>query len=222
MKNFIKFVERLHKENYVALHARLVEEKIPCAVVSASSEEDTKKFIDRLRAEDLNIDRLIFATSSAPNFFQSDIEIDLLRDFSKLRPRPQFIFVDTELDYKFAATIDAPDLTIIKPPLKLSTTQKAVDVCMSNISKLYELYSQLIDEESRRVLCGYWLARVTRKFGEIVQASTPHYICSGFAPKPDDIVIQAGACDGNTAAWFSHNAGRFARQLCARTQNPSH
>ncbi|MBQ9479839.1 MAG: FkbM family methyltransferase [Selenomonadaceae bacterium] len=207
MKSFMRFVERLYKENYLTLHERLVTEKIPCTVVSASTVSDTKKFIERLRAEGLIIDRLLLTPPPQENFSVenviSDVEVSSLKDFPTLNPKPRFIFVDVEIDYKFAATIGDPSVTILKPPLKLSTTRAAVDACMSNISKLFELYQSFIDDESRKTLCGYWLSRVTRKFGEIVEAPTPHYVCRGFIPNHGDIVIDVGVCDGVTSAWFA-------------------
>ena len=77
------------------------------------------------------------------------------------------------------------------------------NIFMSNLSELKIFYESLIDEESKKTFCGYWLGNITNRLSDIFFANNTHYITAGFLPEDGGIVIDAGACDGTTAAKFS-------------------
>ena len=74
---------------------------------------------------------------------------------------------------------------------------------MSHLDDLREVYESLIDEASKKTFCGYRLGNISNRFGEIVFANTPHYICEGFIPNRGAVVIDGGVFDGGTAAVFA-------------------
>ena len=99
-----------------------------------------------------------------------------------------------------------PDFKIITLVFGAGVTQPHLDpyeVFMENLPELQGVYESLMDEDSKRTFCGYWLGNISHQFGELVHANTPHYVNEGFIPKKDDIVIAAGAADGGTATFFS-------------------
>ena len=74
---------------------------------------------------------------------------------------------------------------------------------MSHLDDLQEVYTSLIDEESRKTFRGYWLGNVSNQLGKIHHSKNPHYMTPGFIPERGAIVIDGGVCDGGTAAIFS-------------------
>lgn len=77
------------------------------------------------------------------------------------------------------------------------------NIFMSNLSELQKFYLSLIDEESRKTFCGYWLGNISNQIGKIFYSNNTHYITAGFLPEDGGVVIDAGACDGTTAAKFA-------------------
>lgn len=63
---------------------------------------------------------------------------------------------------------------------------------MNHLPELFEVYNSLVDEESRKTFCGYWLGRISNLFGAYRYALTPQYFQEGFMPKEGDIVIDCG------------------------------
>ena len=61
----------------------------------------------------------------------------------------------------------------------------------------------MIDEESRKTFCGYWLGRISNQLGKYVFTNSSHYLTAGFIPADGAIVIDCGVFDGGTATIFS-------------------
>lgn len=124
-----------------------------------------------------------------------------MQNFEVVRDYVKYIFTPHEVDYKIASI---PITNGVEKILLVEETdaQKAYDTFMQNISALYEVYKKLDDEDSRETFCGYLLAKVTNNLNYAKFASTPQYICNGFAPQAGDILVDGGSCDGNTALRF--------------------
>lgn len=88
-------------------------------------------------------------------------------------------------------------------PIRGQSTDAVYEIFMTHLDDLQEVYESLIDEESRKTFRGYWLGCLLNRIDKVVFANTPHYICEGFIPKPDDIFIDCGSCEGETAAQFA-------------------
>ena len=82
-------------------------------------------------------------------------------------------------------------------------TENIYETFMAHLPELQEVYTSLIDEESKRTFCGYWRGNISNQIGKLVYANTPHYICSGFIPERGSILIDGGAFDGGTATVFT-------------------
>ena len=82
-------------------------------------------------------------------------------------------------------------------------SEAAYKMFMTHLDDLREVYESLIDEQSKKTFCGYWLGRTTTRLGDFVYSNAPHYLISGFVPQEGGIVIEAGAFDGGTAAVFA-------------------
>ena len=98
-----------------------------------------------------------------------------------------------------------PDAKIIThaPEIWGQTNDTLVfDVFIKHLPELLDVYESLIDEESKKTFCGYWRGMISNRISEIVCANTPQYICPGFLPKKDDILIDCGVYDGGTSLRF--------------------
>jgi FkbM family methyltransferase len=71
-----------------------------------------------------------------------------------------------------------------------------------HISELYDCYVDFIDEYSRKSYLGVIREGMSGQLGEYIMAPEPQYMLDGFAPRLDDVAIDAGAFDGETARDF--------------------
>ena len=95
------------------------------------------------------------------------------------------------------------DSKIITPmAIRGQSTEYVYELFMVHLDDLWEVYESLIDEESKKTFCGYWLGCISNQLSKIVYANTPQYICPGFLPKEGDIFIDCGTYDGATAVRF--------------------
>ena len=129
----------------------------------------------------------------------SEFNIINLNDVATIYPNPEYIIV-MELTSARVALKYLPNSKAIW--LGLRNSDAAYNNFMNHIPELYEVYESLIDEESRKTFCGYWLGKTSGQIGEIVYANTTQYMLSGFMPKAGDVVIDCGACDGGTSVKF--------------------
>ena len=71
------------------------------------------------------------------------------------------------------------------------------------MSEIFDVYQNLIDEESRDALLGYILARISKRMSFFKFSNNIQYVLNGFVPKPGEVVIDCGVCDGSTSAMFA-------------------
>ena len=201
MKKFVELIERIHKERFSVVMSKIVTEKIPVAFLSLSPIENVIDKIYRLIEEGVNITNLITG-SSIPNLAdkQFDINIAPLNKISTIQPRPKYIFTVDPTDARISVKY-APDCITLF--IALNNTGITYETFMNNLTELKKVYESLIDEESKKTFYGWWLGNISQNFGELVYSNNHHYILEGFIPKRDDILIDVGAYDGGTAAYFS-------------------
>lgn len=129
-----------------------------------------------------------------------DFKIVQLNNAAKIQPRPEYIFVVDNV----SARLSIKHLPHCKT---LNIDRRNVDddynVFMNHLTNLQEVYESLIDEESKKTFCGYWLSRISNKMSEIIYTNSAHYLISGFIPKNNAVVIDGGVYDGGTATVFS-------------------
>lgn len=121
----------------------------------------------------------------------------------QIYPQPEFVFVSNFESASFVKKFLSQSKIVFPRPLRGLDSENIYEIFMAHLDDLQEVYESLIDEESRKTFCGYWLGNIANQIGEIVPADTPHYFLTGFNPKPGDIFIDGGCYDGWTAAQFA-------------------
>ena len=203
MKNFVKLIQQAHAERFSAVMNRIVTQQIPVAFLSVAPIAQAVETVKNFRAQGLNISLLI-VTDNTPPPADLDFSVVHVTDADKIYPPPEYVFVMSNIDLKFAEHFTECEKIIYNPYVN---ADNAYETFMAHLDDLREVYASLMDEESRKVFRGYWLARITNRLSECVYANTSQYICAGFTPKAGDIFIDGGSCDGQTAA-------RFAKMDC--------
>ena len=128
------------------------------------------------------------------NFEVADFE-----NISALHLRSEFILTTDIVSARLAAKkFSSYQVLLLK-----GSTNSTYNVFMENLSELKKVYESLIDEESRKTFCGYWLGNISNQFAKIFWTHNTHYITAGFLPEDGGIVIDAGACDGTTSEKFA-------------------
>ncbi|MBR1420207.1 MAG: FkbM family methyltransferase [Selenomonadaceae bacterium] len=74
---------------------------------------------------------------------------------------------------------------------------------LAHLEDIFRIYKDLIDDESRETLLGFILQWVSRRVSFCKFAPQSQYLLNGFLPQAGDIMIDGGACDGATAAFFT-------------------
>lgn len=196
MKNFVKLIKQAHEERCSTVLDKILKEKIPVAFVSIEPISQAVKTVENFRAQGLNIKTLL--TTDALQTI-SNFEIVHVSNAAKIFPKPEYIFANDII----AARVAIKNLPASKVIFIGGNTDQIYETFMAHLDDLQEVYESLIDEESKKVFCGYWLGNISNQLGRIIFANTPHYICAGFIPERGAIVIDGGLCDGGTAATFS-------------------
>ena len=123
-----------------------------------------------------------------------------LEKVSEIYPRPEFVLTLDVLSPRVAVKF-FPNSKVLS--FAQGSRNFIYDIFMENLSELKKFYESLIDEESKKTFCGYWLGNISNQISKIHYANNTHYITAGFLPEDGGIVIDAGACDGTTAAKFA-------------------
>ena len=131
---------------------------------------------------------------------KTDFNIVRISQASKLHPRPEYIFAHDPLTARISAKY-LPDCITLYPTSR--NTDYIYQTFMNHLTDLRKVYLSLIDEESRKTFCGYWLSSISERLGEIVYTNTHHYITEGFIPDKGAVVIDVGACNGDMSKFFS-------------------
>ena len=129
-----------------------------------------------------------------------DFEIVHISRVSKLQPRPEYILVTGNIEARVAIK-NLPDCKTLN--IDRGFQENEYNVFMSHLKDLQVVYESLIDEESKKTFCGYWLSRISNQMSEIVYSNSAHYLIAGFIPKDGAITFDAGVFDGGTATVFS-------------------
>ena len=121
---------------------------------------------------------------------------------AQIFPQPEYVLVGNNNDFKIAEKFLGNVKIILRGMIRGQSPDKVFDIFMTHLPELQEVYESLVDEESKKTFCGYWLGCITNQISSVVYANTPQYICPGFLPKAGDIVIDCGSYDGSTAIRF--------------------
>ena len=125
-----------------------------------------------------------------------------MKDAAQIYPQPEYVLVGNNNDFKIAEKFLGNVKIILRGMIRGQSPDKVFDIFMTHLPELQEVYESLVDEESKKTFCGYWLRCITNQISSVVYANTPQYICPGFLPKAGDIFIDCGSYDGRTALRF--------------------
>ena len=199
MKNFVKLIKQVYEERYSVVLKKILDEKIPVAYLTLAPTAQAVETVRNFRDQGLNITNLV-VTDSAPAPLDIDFDIFHVSDAAKIFPKPKYVFVWDEIEAAGALKY-FPNCEAIC--LYRGNTDHIYETFMTHLPELQEVYTSLIDEDSRKTFCGYWRGCISNQIGKIFYANTPHYICAGFIPERGAIVIDGGAFDGGTATIFT-------------------
>ena len=199
MKNFVKLIQQAHAERFSVVMNRIVTQQIPVAFLSVAPIAQAVETVKNFRAQGLNISLLIVADNTPP---PADLDFNVVHvtDAAKFYPQPEYVFVFTADSDARLAIKYFPASKVLS--LYAGNTDNTYETFMAHLDDLQEVYASLMDEESRKVFRGYWLANITAQSKHLVFANTPHYICAGFIPAAGAVVVDGGLCDGGTALRF--------------------
>ena len=198
MKNFVKLIKQVYEERYSVVLKKILDEKIPVAFLSLAPITQAIETVKNFRDQGLNITNLV-VIDSTPAPLDIDFDIFHVSNAAKIYPKPEYIFTENI----FNSRVAIKNLPASKTVFLGNNTDYIYETFMAHLDELQEVYTSLIDEESKKVFRGYWLGNISSRLGEIVFSNTPHYICAGFIPERGAIVIDGGLCDGGIALRFS-------------------
>ena len=199
MKNFVKLIERVHKERYSVVANKLGTKKIPVAFMSLAPVTQAVEIVINLRSQGLNITNL-FVLDSTPPPLNLNFNVIHLSYAAEIYPQPEYIFA-VDLIAARIAIKNFPASKVIS--LDRGDTDHIYETFMAHLSDLQEVYESLIDEESKKTFRGYWLGNISNQLGEIVYSNAAHYLINGFIPERGAVVFDCGVFDGGTATVFS-------------------
>lgn len=131
-----------------------------------------------------------------------DFNVVHLKDAAQIYPKPEYVLAPGSKEFKLAKKFIGDVKIIEQAWIRGLPPERVFEIFMTHLPELQEVYESLIDEESRKTFCGYWLGCISNQISSVVYANTPQYICPGFLPKAGDIVIDCGAYDGMTSLRF--------------------
>lgn len=196
MEKFIELVRDMHVECYDDVQKKILAQKIPVAMLAITYME---RALAVAQESSLNVTHVITLPGISIDT-STKFEVVTVDAAIKRRLRPEYIFTLTPIDARFAAK-HFPASTVFYP--ENENTAEIYDTFMSNLPALKNFYDALIDEESRKTFCGYWLGNVANRLDKLHHAKTPHYLTPGFIPAAGAIVIDGGAYDGGTGLRFT-------------------
>ena len=203
MKNFVKLIQQVYEEKFSVVMNNFVEKNFPVTFLSMEPVAQAVETVKNFRAQGLNITNLVVVDSTPPpvNF---DYEIVHVSQAAKIYPKPEYVFTFEPLGFKFAKKFLGDAKIFTQAYIRGMSCDKVLEIFMRHLPELQAVYESLIDEESKKTFCGYWLGCITNQQSLVNYANTPQYICHGFLPKTDGIVIDCGAFDGATSLRFAN------------------
>ena len=201
MKNFVNLIQQVYAENFSTVMNKIITKKIPVAFLSLQSIDNAVETVKNLRAQGLNITNL-FTGEFFSDTNNLEFNVSHLSEAAHVYPQPEYVWITTTTAVNFAKKFVGECKILLPSKIGDSTTDQVYEFFMAHLDDLREVYESLIDEESKKTFCGFWLGRISNQISEIVYANTPQYICAGFVPERDAIVIDCGAYDGGTAVRF--------------------
>ena len=204
MKKFLEFIETLNENLYENLMHRLVKEKIPCALLASNQINNFHiNIANQLQKSGVDLRYIATVDDLAPKPPKNlqFISVSSLNSFGHEKPRFIFVTGGMEANMLFRRFTELGiDPILISPS---GSTRSFGDFYLSHLRDLFDVYNSFRDEESKDHYLGFILARTTNNLSHCKFENSSQYVLNGFVPKPNEIVIDGGSCDGRTAAMFA-------------------
>lgn len=126
-----------------------------------------------------------------------------MKDAAQIYPKPEYVWVTGSIEANFAKKFMDGCKILMPAAIRGKNTEQVYEIFMTHLPELQEVYESLIDEESKKTFCGYWLSCIANRIDSVVYSDATHYFLTGFTPRPNDILIDAGCYNGWTAAQFA-------------------
>ncbi len=194
MEKFVEFFQKFYESQYLILMQKLITEKVPCGIFLPFNPAEVQiSLVNQYRRVGINLTTIVTAdenTFDVPNDPTSNIP-------------PKYVFVLQN----FPTDLVIPKLIELgMEPIHIEpsgNTQPAVDFHIKHMHEIFDVYQDLIDDESREALLGYVLARISKRISFCKFSNNVQYILDGFIPKRGEVMIDVGVCDGSTSAIFA-------------------
>lgn len=150
----------------------------------------------------MNVTNLVVIDDSTPSV-NLDFNVVHVSNAAQIYPSPEYVFVMDDRSLNFVKKFLGDCKIICPAEIRGKDTEYVYEVFMTHLDELQKVYESLIDEESKKTFCGYWLGCICNRIDKVIYANTPHYFLSGFTPKTGDVFIDCGSYTGWTAAQFA-------------------
>ena len=200
MKNFVKLIKQAHEERFSVVMNKIATKKIPVAFLSVAPTAQAVAITQNLRGQGLNITNLFIVDNNPPPTANLDFKVVHVKDAAQVYPQPEYVVTTDDI----AARVAIKNLPASKVTgIDKGNTEHIYETFMTHLDDLREVYESLIDEESKKTFCGYWLGRISNRLGEVVHSNAAHYLINAFIPASGAVAIDCGVFDGGTAAIFA-------------------
>ena len=202
MSEFTKFIANLNRNRYTRLFNRIRKEKIPCALfLSDLNFQEQMTILQELKEMEFNL-QYFFTLDENLREPVAEIPTVYIKNLQDLRPEPKYVLASPGLANQFAHMFQSAGGEFLDLILNSVNPDLTFDFYMDHLNEIEEVYQDL-DEDSRKVFLGFISGRASNRFTDFIFDPMPQYLLNGYMPKPNDVVICAGACDGATAAMFA-------------------
>ena len=201
MEKFVEFIKKCYESQYVVFINKLIAEKTPCGYFAPFIPTDQQiNAVNEFRRIGINLTTILTTSENFPDA-PADLKIVHLSNRENEQLPKYFFNVGT-----FPAAIMIPwflDHGI--EPVAIEETENTswnAGFYFEHMPEIFEVYQDL-DEVSQDVLLGYILGIISNRYSFCKYSENQQYILDGFIPKPGEVVIDAGVCDGSTSSMFA-------------------
>ncbi len=204
MKKFTAIIEEMYRNQYSNILQTIVVEKIPCAFFSPYLEPVQQiGYTKNLSQQGVNLVSII----AHKKFENSPVPVTLINDVAKMHPKPRYVLIvgydpANRVAMSFCDRFASYGIDMILLLGNSSLADSYFDEYMNHLVDIEEIFDRLPDDASRESVVGFMLSRVSQKINYIKFDPAPQYLLTGFMPRPGDVAIDGGACDGATAVMF--------------------
>ena len=146
MKNFVKLIKQVYEERHSVVLKKILDEKIPVAYLTLAPTTQAVDTVKNFRVQGLNITNLVVIDSTPPPTANFDFDIFHVSDAAKIFPKPEYIFTENIVNSRVAIKNFPASKTVFLG----NNTDYIYETFMTHLDELQEVYTSLIDEESKK------------------------------------------------------------------------